>query len=100
MTVASIPMLSAKPDPSPWPIRHAAEEIAPAHHDGNLHAEVMDVGNFAGDGMNMGGVNAKALIGGQRFAGELEQMRLKTGVGMTKRDPSIRSGRQAVNKEE
>ena len=56
--------------------RAAAEQIAAAHHDGQLHAIVGDLLDLPGDACEHRGVDAVALIAGQGLTGELQQSAL------------------------
>jgi hypothetical protein len=51
-------------------VGNPAEKIASAYDDGHLDVERVDIGEFSRDFMNAFGVDAKALIGGQGFAGD------------------------------
>src|SRR5215468_6430939 len=62
---------------------YAAEEIAASDHNGDLHAEGMDVGQFGGNFVNAGRVDAKSLIGGKRFAGKLQEYTPEDWFGHT-----------------
>ena len=57
----------------------AAKEIAAAHHDGDLDAEIVDVGEFRGDFVDASGIDAETLAGGQSFAGDFEQNAFEDG---------------------
>ena len=52
---------------------HAAEKIPATDHDRNLHTQLVHIGHFRRDLMNPRLVDAEALVGRQRLAGEFEQ---------------------------
>ena len=52
---------------------HAAEDVAAAHHNGQLHAVVHDLGDLVGQIVNDLRIDAVAQIARQRLAGQLEQ---------------------------
>ena len=54
-------------------LRHATEEVPSAHDDGQLHAQLMNVGQLRRHFMNARGVDAKALVRRQSFTGNLEK---------------------------
>ncbi len=54
-------------------LSHAAKEITAADDQCDLHAQLMDILDFAGDGMDTAGFNPKTLVPGQRLAGEFEK---------------------------
>ena len=58
---------------APRAARHAAEDVAAADDDGDLHAEIADLGHFLGDAGDHGGIHAVPLIAHQGFAGQLEE---------------------------
>lgn len=53
-----------------WPAQ--SHSLAAAHHDGNLHALAGGRSHLAGNRLQHGGVNAKALGALQRLAADLE----------------------------
>ena len=53
--------------------RHAADEIAAAHHNGDLHAHLPDFRYFLGNPRSHFRINAKSLLAHQGFATQLQQ---------------------------
>ena len=49
-------------------LRHAAEEVAAAHHHADLHAQGVNFGNFAGNFGHFVGVQPEAARPGQRLS--------------------------------
>ena len=72
-------------------VGNAAEEIAAAHDDGDLDTEAVHIGQFGGDFVNAGGVDAEALVGGQSFAGNFQQDAFedREWADMGRIDPSL-----------
>ncbi len=58
--------------------RQAAEDVAAAHNDGELHAVMHDFGDFVGQGIDDLRVDAVTQIACERFAGKLQQHALVT----------------------
>ena len=54
-------------------IGHAAKEIAAAHHDRELHSQLVHIGQLRRDFVDARRIHTKALIGSQGFSGNLEQ---------------------------
>ncbi len=48
-------------------LRYAAEKVSSAHHDRQLHAQLVNVGQFGGNFVDASRLHAKALIGRQRL---------------------------------
>ena len=57
--------------------RHAADEIAAAHHHGDFHAHLPDFRNFLGNPRRHFRINAEPLLAHQGFATQLQQDALK-----------------------
>ena len=62
-------------------ICNSAKKIPSAHHNGQLYAHLINVCQFRRDLVNPRRVHAKTLIGGQSFAGDLQQNALKGWSG-------------------
>src|SRR5262249_7732532 len=58
---------------------HAAEKVPAADDDGDLHAQRMNVGYFAGNFMNAWGIDAKAAIRGESLTRKFEKDALEDG---------------------
>ncbi len=52
---------------------YATKEISAADDNGDLRAQFVDFADLAGNMVNAGGFNAKALVAGQGLAGKFEQ---------------------------
>lgn len=53
-------------------VGHAAEKIAAADYDRDLHAQFVNVRQLGGDLVDASGIDTKALMGSQSFSGKLE----------------------------
>ena len=52
---------------------HAAEEVSAAHHDGDLDAQAVHIGELGRDLVHALIVDTKALAGGQSLAGNFQK---------------------------
>ena len=64
---------------SPGLIGDTAEEIASADDHCDFHSQIVHIGNLTSDGVDVGGIDAKALVSGQRFTGEFQQDAFEDG---------------------
>ena len=55
------------------PRRHAAEDVAAADHDGDLHAQPHDLADLGDDAVDHLAVDAVGVFAHQRLARQLEQ---------------------------
>ena len=59
--------VGAHPVHLPGLLLHAAEDVASAHHDADLHAQGVNIGEFAGNFRDFFGIEAKAARPCQRL---------------------------------